>query len=116
MNSFEILIDSDAFIGWLSQNDALHERVVHAFDQIRKDRLAMATTSLVVAETATTLSRRISQKMAVEFLSFVEQLPIIHMTEDLQREALALFKAQSNEGTSVVDCANVVVMQRLSIP
>jgi predicted nucleic acid-binding protein len=73
---------------------------------------------MVVAETATVLSHRSGQALARKFLDVIERskLPIVHITEELQKEALKIFKQQSLKGTSVTDCANVTILRRLKIP
>lgn len=116
MNNYQILVDSDAFVAWFKADDIFHPNVKAIFTQIEQERLVTATTSLVVAETATILSNRVGQSLAYTFLDFVEQLPVIHVSEDIQKEALTLFREQAVKGTSVVDCANVVVMRHFSIP
>jgi predicted nucleic acid-binding protein len=118
MKKFEILVDSDAFVGRFYTQDAHHRSSLELFAKYEERGTSLVTTSMVIAETATVLSHRSGQPIAREFLSIVErsELPIIHMDEDLQREALELFKAQETRGTSVVDCANVVVVRRFDIP
>ncbi|MCI0563775.1 MAG: PIN domain-containing protein [Nitrososphaera sp.] len=111
-----ILVDSDAFVGWLYDADAHHKRATAIFNKIKRKRLAPITTSLVVAETATVLSNRQGQNLARVFLDLIAKYPVIHIDEQLQQEALEFFKAQEKKGTSVVDCTNVVVMRRFKIP
>jgi predicted nucleic acid-binding protein len=64
------------------------------------------------------LSYRSGQSLARALLDSVErsQVPTIHITEELQSEAVALFRQQEGRGTSMVDCANVAVARRFAIP
>ena len=116
-NDIQILIDSDAFVGWLLEGDAHYERAGEIFAQLQKHQMAAATTSAVIAETATVLSYRQGQKLARTFLEIIEagDLPIIYITESFYRDGLTLFKAQARKGTSVTDCINVAVCQHLEI-
>lgn len=116
MNNYQILVDSDAFVAWFKADDIFHDNVKAIFTQIQREHLVTTATSLVVAETATILSNRVSQSLARTFLDFIEQLPIIHVSEDIQKDALTLFREQTSRGMSVVDCANVVVMRHLGVP
>ena len=116
MSKFYTLTDSDAFIGWFIPTDAHHRNVITIFNNLRKEGLAPTTTSLVVAETATVLSNREGQSRARKFLDAVQKFPVIHITEELQKEALGIFRKQEKKRTSVVDCANVVVMRHFKIP
>lgn len=118
-NKFEVLVDSDAFIGWIYPNDAHAQRAGEIFETLKKQGVSLVTTSLVVSETATVLSYKVGQALAKFFLDEVIKqgsFPIIHITEDLQERAIEIFSSQTQKGTSVVDCANVAVVRRFNIP
>lgn len=117
-NNTEILVDSDAFVGWLYPADPHHNKVQSIFQEIRQARLRMITNSWVVAETATVLSHRSGQVIAKSYLSKLRKLdfPIIHIDESLQEDATQIFEQQTKKGTSMVDCGNVAVMRRFDIP
>ncbi|MBX3082086.1 MAG: type II toxin-antitoxin system VapC family toxin [Anaerolineae bacterium] len=111
-----VLVDSDALVAWFYAQDVHHGQALTIFDRIRKQRLSTVIQSLVVAETAAFLSHRQGQPLARQFLAFASQLPVIHITEELQQEALALFASLEPQASSLVTCANVVVMRRFTIP
>lgn len=116
-NGNQILIDSDAFIGWLLKGDAHYERAGKIFEQLQQRRIAAATTSTVIAETATVLSYRQGRKLARTFLDIINtgDLPVIYITESFYNDGLAIFKEQAQKGTSVIDCINVAVCRHLEI-
>jgi predicted nucleic acid-binding protein len=116
-NDFEVLIDSDAFVGRFYPNDALHARAEAIFANLEKRESLLVTTNLVIAETATVLSHRSGQPLARKFLEVIEEinLPVIHVDEELQQEATEVFKEQNKKGTSMTDCANAVVAKRFNI-
>jgi len=116
-NNAEILVDSDAFVGWMYAADSHHNKVQRIFQEVRQARLRMITNSWVVAETATVLSHRSGQKAAKNYLNTLRTLefPIIHIDEDLQEDATQIFEQQDKKGTSMVDCGNVAVMYRYDI-
>lgn len=118
VSRFQTLVDSDAFVGRFYPDDAHHARALDVFARLERERRAIVTTNLVVAEVATVLSHRSGQPLAVRFLDLLErsQLPVIHLDEALQKQALNTFRAQTARGTSVTDCANVAVMQHFNIP
>lgn len=118
MNDFDVLVDSDAFVGFFLPDDAHHPRTTSAFEQFLQHRTRLVATDYIVAETATVLSRRSGQEVARQFLQYVWSgaMPIIHIDAVLHQAALKLFSSQSNKNTSVFDCSNVVVMQQFSIP
>jgi predicted nucleic acid-binding protein len=117
MSNFDVLVDSDAFVGWIMPDDAHHHRVSERFERIFVRRRRLVTTSWVIAETATVLSRKAGQEVARLFLERVELLgfPVIHMSEKLQAATVELFKAQLGRNVSMVDCSNVVVMETFEI-
>jgi predicted nucleic acid-binding protein len=117
-NSFDVLIDSDAFVGWFLVSDAHHQEAKQIFHQLEKENIQPVITSLVCLETATVLSYRSGQSLARSFLDHVHEaeMPIIHIDEHLQQKSIALFAEQQVRGTSVIDCANVVVIRRFTIP
>lgn len=99
-------------------NDEFHSRVLAIFEKLSGQKTQLATTSWVLAETATVLSHRSGQATARLFLERIEALgiPVIHVTEALQAEATAIFKAQAARGISMVDCGNVAVLKQFNIP
>lgn len=113
---YQVLIDSDAFVGWLYEKDSHHAEASRIFTHLEEKRLVPVVTSLVVAEAATVLSHREGQRLARTFLDLVQRYPVIHITKPLQQHALDLFQAQPARGTSVTDCANVVVVRQYRIP
>ncbi len=118
MNSFQVLVDSDAFVAWLMPDDIFYQQVTEIFQRLEEEKVRLVTTSWVIAETATVLSNRVGQKLARQFLDQAEHigLPIIHITEEIQREATRFFKDQEVRGTSMVDCGNAIVATRFGIP
>lgn len=116
-NSFDYLLDSDTFVGLFLPDDALHSTIVSLFDQIERQSQRIATTNWVVAETATVLSNRDSQKTAIKFLTMIDEgeIPVLPITEELERKTYDIFKEQTTKKTSVVDCSNVAVAKHYAI-
>lgn len=118
-NQFEILVDSDAFVGLMVEFDAHHKRAREVFRRLEEREAHVVTTSFVVAETATVLSNRKGQSLAKTFLNDVIEkgkFPVVFISQDFYKETLKLFKQQTKKGTSVTDCANVIVARKLQIP
>ncbi|MEZ4671452.1 MAG: PIN domain-containing protein [Anaerolineae bacterium] len=113
---YDLLIDSDAFVGWALETDPHHQRATMLFEQAQKSNQRLVTHNFVVAETATVLSHRSGQAVACDFLDAVRKIPQLYVSEDLFLKALSIFRTQENKNTSFVDCLNVIVMKYLSIP
>lgn len=115
-SKYQVLVDSDAFVGWMLEDDAHHKRVVTAVSKLRQEHQVLVTTNFVVGETATVLSKLSGQSLARQFLDAVKAYPTIHITEALQNSTYDIFRAQENKRTSIIDCSNVVVMRKFNIP
>lgn len=115
---FDCVVDSDAFIGFFVEQDAHFKRAQAAFRSCAAAGQILVTTNLVVTETASMLSRRISYGVACRFVEYIRDgdFPIIYLDKALQDASYAIFLAQNREGTSMVDCANVAVSRYYSIP
>lgn len=118
MPDFDLLVDSDAFVGLFFPDDAHHPTCFRLFNEFSTKKLNLVTTSYTVAETATVLSYRSGQPLARAFLDYVVTgvLPVVHIDEALQSMAVSIFREQANKKTSLFDCANVAVMRNLNIP
>lgn len=116
--SYQVLIDSSAFVALFDPDDPLHSDAKNAFDAIKAQRLQPVTSSLVVGEVITILSHRGGQGLARLFLSALDrsEMPIVVVDEAMHGAAINLFVEQNKKDTSYVDCTDYVVMQSLSIP
>ena len=117
MSDFEVLVDSDAFVGLFLPDDTHHKACRLLFERFAKQRTNLVTTNYTVAETATVLSRRSGQSIARAFLDYIASgvFPIIYVDAAFQEMAISLFMKQGNKNMSLFDCANVAVMRNLDI-
>lgn len=113
-SSRQILVDSDAFVGWMNEKDIHHKKTSVIFKKIKDSRIRMLTNSWVVAETATVLSHRRGQTTARQYLQIIRDtgFPVIQVDEQLQQEATKIFEQQEKKGTSMVDCGNVATIKQ----
>ncbi len=118
MTDYDILIDSDAFVGLFIEHDAHHVNIQSQIQNFHQARRKLVTTSFVVAETATVISRIKGQEVARRFLTYIRSggIPVIFIDEALQRAAEQVFVSQDNKSTSMVDCSNVAVIEAFHIP
>ena len=116
MPEYEVLIDSDAFIGYIVERDAHHQKSKAYFNHLIKNRSMIVTTNYVITETASTVSRRFSQQQAKQFMRFASKILSIHITDTVHQKSSELFQQQSKEKTTLVDMSNVIVMKHFNIP
>jgi predicted nucleic acid-binding protein len=117
-SDFQVLIDSDAFIAWMVEKDAHHVQAKGIFQSIITEDVQIVTSNLVILETATVISHRANQRYARQFLSIMRSshIPTIYVEKALYNKSLELFAKQEKKGTSTVDCSNVAMMKKYSIP
>lgn len=113
----KIIIDSDALIAQLVETDSNHSKSL-ALNESIEETYVHYVLDIAVAETASVLSRRFSQELAVRFLNQIENTDseIIFFDEFLFKKTSQLFKSYSKKNISFVDCANLVVAEELHIP
>jgi predicted nucleic acid-binding protein len=110
-----LFIDSSAFVGLMLRNDPHNEKAVFLFKQKINEGYQFVTSTAVVDETATVLSHRSGQQLALEFLNFVKGIKQYFLTEELRRETHLFFGKLSKKGTSMVDCSIIVMMKKMKI-
>jgi len=118
-SSIEVLVDSDAFVGGMLEHDAHYKEAKTIFASLKEKSVQIATTNAVIGETATVLSHLAGQQIANKFLTTTTILGgilVVHVDENIHKEALKLFMKQQIKGTSYVDCVNVTVCRKLNIP
>ncbi|MEZ4667870.1 MAG: PIN domain-containing protein [Anaerolineae bacterium] len=116
MVEYEVLVDSDAFIGLMVEHDAHHPQARTIFQRLINQQTVMGTTNYVITETASTLSYRFSLDYAKNFLTLVDDFLMITITPDIHTQTSQLFRQQDRAKTSFVDMSNVTVMKALDIP
>lgn len=111
------LLDSDILFSLYNSLDINHLKARKIFKKILREQTIFWTTNLVLQETVTVISNRLSQKDAVNFLERFWQINIkvFFINEKLTEKAWELFKKQLKNKTSFVDCANVIVYKELAL-
>lgn len=109
----QVLVDSDFWIGLYRQQDPHHHSCTQTLKQLVRQHKQPVTTNLVVGETMTVLSHKVSQDLAREFYKDIHSsnIPIYFVDESLDQTAKKLFISLDKKGTSYVDCTNVAVMR-----
>ncbi len=71
----QVLIDADALVGLINQNDALHSRCLHVVEFLSKNSLSTIVLPPTILEAATALSRGIKRPdLAKQLLADYSQL------------------------------------------
>jgi predicted nucleic acid-binding protein len=117
-NPFDLLVDSDAFIGLFVTHDVHYTRARDSFHRFAQTQQKLVTTNLVIAEAASTLSRRFSYHAACQLIEYIKRgsFPLIYVDSTIQEQANDIFLSEKREGTSMVDCVNIAAVRYFNIP
>lgn len=105
----ECYVDTSALIAFLDRSDSSHPLFRRLFSQPP----ALITSALVLAEGHGWFLRRYDQRRAVEFLAFIQELPMLAVqpfnAEDLTK-ASRLVKKFSDQELTLADAHGLVIM------
>ncbi len=115
-----IFVDTDAFVGFVRQDDPHHEQVQQLFAQLKDQPVMFITSNYVFAESVTVISQRASHALAVAFIRTLQSphspYEIKRTDDTIEAGAIELFKQQTSKNTSFVDCTNMAFLRQLHIP
>ena len=110
-----IFVDTDAFVALAKSDDANHARAVHILDGLTRRGVLFRTSNYVFLEAVTVISQRVSHDAAMSFIQTLcapaSPFPVRWVTEELHARAVRIFSAQTSKNVSLVDCANMALMQ-----
>lgn len=110
-----IFVDTGAFIGRHLQRDQHHEAAAAAWSRLAAERERCVTSSFVLDETITLLSRRAGSAFAAEraraWLGSTA-LSILRPEVRDENEALHWLQKLGDQGVSYTDCVSFTLMKR----
>jgi len=111
-----VFIDTNIFVALRDTSDSTHNRAKLILKKLVKARVNFCTSSDVIAESLTVISRKLGKKHAIEFLKEIKSMAKeIFVDEKLHVIARSFFKEVTSKNISFVDCSNVVVMKHHKI-
>lgn len=113
----KVIIDSDALYGLFVKTDPHFERAKNILKKLIKDKADLYMLNLVIQETTTVISHKLSQQDSLDFLDKINELNLIQINLDLELEKRAwlLFKQQAKKNISFIDCANLASIEYYKI-
>ena len=105
----KVLLDSDAVIALVKEDDASHEPAVKLFKKYKEIEIFIADTTL--SESVTTLGRRVSRETSYLCLDFLRQSSfiIVFIDEKIIESAEQYYRQQTSVKNTFVDCINMAV-------
>lgn len=110
----KVLVDSDALVALIKTNDAHFQRATRLALQAKKKDIQFFLSQYTLAEVSTVLSYKVSQLVAIQFLSRIHEfnLTVIAPTEFQFLKAEEIFVKQKKKGTSFFDCLNMALIEQ----
>jgi uncharacterized protein len=113
-----MFIDAGAFIARHRTSDDHHAAAVAGWRQIEKRQTPCATSSLVLVEAATFLSRAAGNVLAAERMRIwlsSERLLVLRPDRDVELEAADLLERYADQHIGFTDCVSFILMTRRRI-
>ncbi len=114
----QIFADANGWIALNSKRDKWQNTAVKTNKELLSKGYRYVTTNFVLDESYTGLLIKVGHFAAVDFGEKVHRaqtVQIIHITEEIEKEAWKLFKQYADKTFSFTDCASFVVMQQLNL-
>ena len=110
-------VDTNIFIALNDEADSTHKKAVELKEKLRELGTILYTSSDVIGETMTVLSKKLGKKKCNEFFDNYSKLGIreIFIDEYLHKETRDFFKRVKSKNTSFIDCSSVIAMRRSKI-
>lgn len=114
----EIFVDTGAWLAIVDKSDSLHKQAQQIYASVIRSGSILVTTNLVVSESYTLIQRRIGQKVAVQFLSSVQNSPrllVIYSDSKIETDAQKFLRQYADQKFSYVDAVSFAVMKQREI-
>lgn len=113
-----MFVDTGAWYALCDASDQYHADAAAHARKLAKENATMVTTNLVVHETFTLLSRKVSRRAAIAFideLRATDKVRILLSDAVLEEEALGIIRKHGDQDFSMTDAVSFAVMRRESI-
>jgi uncharacterized protein len=109
-----VLVDASAWLALVSLSDGRHAEAERAFIQVRKQKVPLLTTNLVVAEVQRLLLFRVGAHAGRRFLALLSSAPLLTLCFPGKAEharALAWLDRYADQPISYTDAVSFAVME-----
>lgn len=109
----KVFVDTNVFVALRDENDSTHKKAIKILDKLHREKALLYTSSDIIAESLTVLSRKLGGDHAAEFLREIKKgIPKeIFIDINLHSEARNLFTKVKPKNISFIDCSSVVAMK-----
>ena len=113
----KIFVDTNIFVAIRDNKDSTHNQAVRLSNELNKLGVKVFTSSDVVGETLTVLSKKLGKDVCNDWYKDFQKssLTEIFIDKFLHKEARDFFKRVKSKNISFIDCSSVVAMKRHKI-
>lgn len=112
----KVFIDTNVFVAIKDDKDLTHDRAILLLKTLKSKKVRFFTSSDVIGESITVISKKLGKLAAVEFLNHVSNYAQeIFIDAFLHKESRNLFKRIKSKNISFIDCSSAVAMKRNKI-
>lgn len=112
----KVFVDTNVYVALRDRKDSTHQKARSLLMRLSDKRIKMYTSSDVVGESLTVISKKMGKVEAVGFLTDVRKMASeIFVDEYLHKEARNYFLKTRSKNISFVDCSSAIVMKRNKI-
>mgnify|MGYP001559016432 CR=1 FL=1 len=117
MISKKVFVDTNVFIALRDTKDSTHRQAIKLADELSRRRVKLFTSSDVLGETLTVLSRKLGKAVCNDWYQDFQGsgLTEIFIDKYLHQETREFFRRVKSKNISFIDCSSVVAMKRHKI-
>ena len=112
----KLLVDSDFLVALYKPADSNHLKAIEIFKKIEHGSVLVAL-NLVFQESTTVVSKQMGMVDARKFFNSINKLikEKLFLNQELEAQSWCLFFKQTKKGSSFVDCANLVAVEKYKL-
>jgi len=113
----DIFVDTSAFVSLWDDLDSNHIKAIKLQVKLEKLKVNVFTSSDVIGETLTVISRKIGKKESTQFYENFKKSKVdeIFISESIHQETIKFFVRIKSKNISFIDCSSVIAMKRNKI-
>lgn len=113
----KVFVDTNVFVALSDERDSTHGKAISLKDKLKIKAVKLFTSSDVIGETLTVMSKKLGKKKAVDFFNKFKDYGIkeIFISEDIHKEARKFFAGVKSKNVSFIDCSSAIVMKKYKI-
>lgn len=113
----KVFVDTNVFVTIRDTTDSTHIKALELSEYLDKNQVEWYTSSDIIGETLTVLSKKISKKIAIDwYRDFLKsEIHEIFIDEKMHKLSRSYFLKVRSKNISFIDCSSVIAMKRNKI-